>query len=435
MKNPKQAGEKPDENQENEAATGETDAAMILKADHREVESLFEKYRSAKSATEKIRLVQNICKLLVVHALLEEEIFYAACRENGVDHSTMDEAQVEHDTAKLLIAELMKEKLSDDYFDAKVTVLSEYIKHHVGEEEEPSDGIFAKAQKAGMDMDALGQKIQARKSQLLEGMQSNAFAPPRPRSLHPQPAWKQSQESTMPRYSSDNERDERGRFVSDDDRGRGGYQGGRWREDDNDHHGYASQNRDRDENGRFMSHDDDRGSSHRGRNMDRDRDDNGRFMGHDDDYRRGSSRYDGNNERDRDENGRFVSHDERGGMYRSRPARDDGDHRGSTSRNLDRDDNGRFMSDERYDRNRDDDRNGGSRGHGGWYGDSRGHSEATQRGWDDRQSGHRYDHDDDRPRRSFSSGYDDDRRGNGDRGWYGDPEGHAEAARRGWRNR
>ena len=80
---------------------------------------------------------------MIVHTRLEEEILYPACREKASDEELLDEAQVEHDSAKLLIADLMEAPSSDHFRDAKVTVLSAQIKHHVGEEEKPGDGIFA----------------------------------------------------------------------------------------------------------------------------------------------------------------------------------------------------------------------------------------------------------------------------------------------------
>jgi len=444
MKTPRQPGEKTDATSDSSGSDsdgGGQDAVALLKADHRKVEDLFTQYDAARDAGQKATLAKQICTELIVHTKLEEELFYAACREKEAEHDDLNEAQVEHDTAKVLIAELMSGRPNDEFRDAKVKVLSEYIKHHVGEEEEPSAGIFAKAQEAGVDMSALGQKIQARKSQLL-GMESMISRPPSPRSFHYQGEWQHSQERTsMPRYSTMNERDERGRFMSDD-RGRSHY-----RDDDDDRRGSSSRYRERDEDGRFMS-DDDRGHSRYGRGGDRDRDDNGRFTrGDDRDYGRSSGSRDrdengrfmsdddrhysrqGRGDRDRDENGRFMSHDERGGMYSSRSRYDDDDdRRGSSSGSRGRDENGRFTSG-----GRDDDRNGGSRDHGGWFGDSRGHAQAARQGWEHRQSGR-----DDDDRRYSSRGRDDDdhRGGNGDnRGWHGDPEGHAEAARRGWRHR
>ena len=196
------------------AGDGGHDAVALLKSDHRSVEALFEKYEAATSASEKAELVANICRELIVHTVLEEELFYPACRAAKVERGELDEAQVEHDSAKVLTAELMMEKPDAAYFDAKVKVLSEYIKLHVGEEENPGEGIFARALAAGVDMHALGEKLQARKSRLLEWMESPEFDPPSPRSLHVMIARKHSQESkAMPRYSKDLERDERGRFV------------------------------------------------------------------------------------------------------------------------------------------------------------------------------------------------------------------------------
>src|SRR3954466_5841212 len=118
------------------------DAIALLKADHRKVEELFEKYESARGR--KAEIAKQICMELIIHSMIEEEIFYPACREAGVDSDRMDEANVEHDGAKVLIAELENGSPDDDYYDAKVKVLSEEIKHHV-KEEEKRDGVFAQA--------------------------------------------------------------------------------------------------------------------------------------------------------------------------------------------------------------------------------------------------------------------------------------------------
>ncbi len=144
------------------------DAVALLKADHRKVEGLFEQYEEARGSSVKAKLAKEICLELVVHTTLEEEIFYPACRAQKVEHDDLDEAQVEHDGAKVLIRELMSQSPSDDYFDAKVKVLSEYIKHHVGEEEKPKSGIFSKAKKAGVDMAAVGAQLMARKPELMQ---------------------------------------------------------------------------------------------------------------------------------------------------------------------------------------------------------------------------------------------------------------------------
>src|SRR5579871_2396763 len=132
------------------------DAIALLKADHRTVEDLFEKYESARS--KRADLAKRICLELTVHTLIEEEIFYPACREAGVESDIMDEANVEHDGAKVLIAELEEGSPDDQYYDAKVSVLSEEIKHHV-KEEEKRGGIFTEAKKKELDLAALGDQI------------------------------------------------------------------------------------------------------------------------------------------------------------------------------------------------------------------------------------------------------------------------------------
>ncbi len=95
----------------------------------------------------------------MVHTLLEEEIFYPACTNQVKDEDLVEEAYVEHDGAKVLIAELLQGSPSDEFYDAKVTVLSEMIKHHVKEEEKRSEGLFAQARDAGLDVDALGEQM------------------------------------------------------------------------------------------------------------------------------------------------------------------------------------------------------------------------------------------------------------------------------------
>src|SRR5579871_469132 len=133
------------------------DAVSLLKADHRKVEALFASYESARGATSKAKLAQQICMELSVHATIEEEILYPACR-GKVDDDKVDEAYVEHDGAKVLIAELMSGSPEDEFYDAKVKVLSEEIKHHV-REEEGRDGIFAQAKKADVYMRELGERL------------------------------------------------------------------------------------------------------------------------------------------------------------------------------------------------------------------------------------------------------------------------------------
>jgi len=112
-----------------------------------------------------------------VHAQIEEEIFYPAC-EGKVDEDLLKESYVEHDGAKVLIAEIIKGGPSDEFYDSKVKVLSEEIEHHVEEEEKRMEGLFAQARKAGLDMDALGRELAARKAALTEQFKSNGIPTP-----------------------------------------------------------------------------------------------------------------------------------------------------------------------------------------------------------------------------------------------------------------
>src|ERR1700744_5195109 len=114
---------------------------------------------------------------LIIHSMLEEEIFYPACREAGVEDDMMDEAEVEHDGAKVLIAELEHGTPDDDYYDAKVKVLSEEIKHHVKEEEQRG-GVFAEAKSKGVDLDAIGEQMAARKQDLLKQIDADRLPAP-----------------------------------------------------------------------------------------------------------------------------------------------------------------------------------------------------------------------------------------------------------------
>lgn len=142
------------------------DAIQLLKADHREVEGWFEDFEKTSSDSKRQKLATSICTALKVHTQIEEDIFYPACREAGIEEDLMDEADVEHDSAKKLIAEIEAGGPGEDHWDARVTVLGEMIKHHVREEEQ-RDGMFAKAKKADLDLDELGAEMKARKSELM----------------------------------------------------------------------------------------------------------------------------------------------------------------------------------------------------------------------------------------------------------------------------
>jgi hemerythrin superfamily protein len=143
------------------------DAIALLKADHRQVEQWFEEFQSARSPGKKQSLAVNICNALKAHTTIEEEIFYPAFLQATKDEDMHHEAIVEHGGAKKLIAEIEASTPDDDYFDAKVNVLSEMIKHHVKEEENPS-GMFAEAKKSKMDLVEIGRELAARKRELME---------------------------------------------------------------------------------------------------------------------------------------------------------------------------------------------------------------------------------------------------------------------------
>jgi hypothetical protein len=154
--------------------TGRRDplAVKLLKTDHREVEGMFDEYEQLEADAEKLALFKKIALALKVHTQIEEEIFYPAER-GDVEDDLLDEARVEHDGAKKLIAEIEAMQPGDDLYDAKVRVLGEYIKHHVKEEEQPG-GIFAQAKRGEEDLDAMGEQLKARKKELMSKMGAKA---------------------------------------------------------------------------------------------------------------------------------------------------------------------------------------------------------------------------------------------------------------------
>ena len=153
------------------------DAVALLKKDHDAVEQLFKDFEKASGDGRKEKLAREICRQLTIHAQIEEEIFYPAC-EGKVEEDLLKESYVEHDAAKLLIAEIEAGGPSDEFYDAKVKVLSEEIAHHVQEEEKRMEGLFAQAKKAGLDMDALGEQLAQRKAELLQQTQSGPLPTP-----------------------------------------------------------------------------------------------------------------------------------------------------------------------------------------------------------------------------------------------------------------
>lgn len=158
------------------------DAIALLKADHRKVAALFEKFEKARTSATKQRLANEICAELVTHATIEEEIFYPACK-GKIENDLLSESYVEHDGAKVLIAEIQAGDPEHQFFDAKMKVLSEDIEHHVEEEEKRSTGVFAQARAAGVDMEALARRMLERKRQLAAQTAKQGPAAPKTRTF------------------------------------------------------------------------------------------------------------------------------------------------------------------------------------------------------------------------------------------------------------
>jgi hemerythrin superfamily protein len=163
----------------------ELDAIALLKADHRTVEDLFEKFEKTRGGGAKQRIAKQVCMELIVHAQIEEEIFYPAVKD-AVDEEIYTEAHVEHDGAKMLITEILAGDPDDEFYEANVKVLSEMIKHHV-HEEEMRDGMFAQARKGGIDLEALGEQIAQRKTDLTNLYRRNGLPRPKTRTLKASP--------------------------------------------------------------------------------------------------------------------------------------------------------------------------------------------------------------------------------------------------------
>jgi hemerythrin superfamily protein len=150
------------------------DATALLAKDHKDVKALFRRYeklvKAEADAGEREELASQICEMLTVHATVEEEIFYPAVRAAQVDADLLDEAAVEHASAKDLIEQIRSMEPDDDLYDAKVTVLGEYVNHHAEEEE---NQMFPKARRAKVDLEGLGEQIKQRK----QALQSSEAAP------------------------------------------------------------------------------------------------------------------------------------------------------------------------------------------------------------------------------------------------------------------
>jgi hemerythrin superfamily protein len=150
------------------ATAAKSDVTILLTRDHTEVRKLFKQYEKLADAqapaSERQALAEEICTQLTAHATAEEEIFYTAAREAGIEADLLDEAEVEHASAKDLIAQIRAMSPDEDLYDAKVKVLGEYIDHHVQEEEEE---MFPKCRRSKMDLAELARQVAERKAELL----------------------------------------------------------------------------------------------------------------------------------------------------------------------------------------------------------------------------------------------------------------------------
>ncbi|MBV9290445.1 MAG: hypothetical protein JO288_21950 [Hyphomicrobiales bacterium] len=374
-------------------------------------------------------IVEEFAALWLPHHLVETEILFPALEEAGADEEGMAAVEVRKDLLNLLLADLIQSE-ADEFVKAKLEALSDAF-DAVATAMSAARESVSETESSGERMSALGSKLSDRYERLKKRFESfqndvgEAMELLAPRSLSARfPRRQRRKESDMARYARTPDRDEQGRFLPEDDRegSRGGYrgrerEGGRFRQE-------------RDEGGRFNRESRQSRSRYEdeeedyGRSMSR-----GRGYDEDEDYgRRSQSR------------GRGYDQDEGYGqrsMSRGREYDEDEDY-GRRSMSPGRD----YDEDERHSRR------GEGRGHGGWFGDPEGHSEAARRGWEHGHEGNyrarssRYDEDDRRYESRRSSRYEDedDERGSrgrdrGHGGWSGDPEGHSQAARKGWEHR
>ena len=158
------------------------DATHLLAEDHRKVEGLFAQYDKASGDGRKEQLARQICTELKIHSMIEEEIFYPALR-GKISEDDLDEAYVEHDGAKALINEIEAGGPDEEFYDAKVKVLKEQIEHHVEEEEKIRGNLFQQARAADVDLEALGEKMAARKAELTRLAEREGLPPAEPATM------------------------------------------------------------------------------------------------------------------------------------------------------------------------------------------------------------------------------------------------------------
>jgi len=377
------AGSKNGANDENaNAKSGASDTVELLKAQHRDLQATLAK-RSEVDA-DHAAIVKEFAAAWLPHTIVEQEVLVPALKDAVVDEEKLASGAIQKDIINLLLADLLHNE-DREFAQAKLEALSKQFDALVEGADGEDSGLFAIVSSAEKSTPGLNAQMKARYERVKRRFANmgeslgEAMVMLAPRRLSVTPSSRQNRrEYEMSRYSSVRDRDEQGRFTSDDDRR------------------YSRGGPERDEQGRFMSE---------GRSR-------GRYDDEDERYGRRSM------SRERDDEGRFMSE---GGSH-SRGRHDDEDERYSRrSMGRDRDDEGRFT------------RSGSSegRGHGGWYGDSEGHSEASRRGWDNPRHGESGWYGDSEGHSEASRrGWDNPR--HGESGWYGDPEGHSEASRRGW---
>ncbi len=349
----------------------------LLKGEHARLDALFRGYESAEEA-QKDDALRALGQELIIQMTVKEQVLYPALQEARVEEAMINEALVSYDLAKFLLRDIFDGPADDHFRDAKVALLAQTVEHHVAKEEQPRQGLLAKA--AGIDDAGVTARMQERR-RVLEAESERGMPAPMPVvTFHRKPGStrRPGEESTMPQHGPD--RDEHGRFISNEEshRGRGGG-GGRY--------------------GRMEDDDRGRGMQSRG----------GRSYQEDEDYR-GRGGREGGGGRDQSQGGWF------------------GDPQGHSQAS-------RMGWDERR-------REGSDRGESGWFGDLEGHSDASRRGWDTRRR-EGTDHDSgwhgdpqghsDASRRGWET-----RRREGtdhDSGWHGDPQGHSQASRMGWETR
>jgi hypothetical protein len=177
-----------------------TDAIALLKQEHREVLDAFEQFEKARDDGRKATIAKQICTDLMIHAMLEEEIFYPSFR-GKIEDDLLDEAYVEHDSAKVLIAQIDAGAPGEEFWDAKVKVLGEEIEHHIKEEEKPGEGIFHEARQTDVDLVEMGQRMRDRKQVLKAKFEAEGLPAPEVRTMEGEPELEIGTEQQTPRPS------------------------------------------------------------------------------------------------------------------------------------------------------------------------------------------------------------------------------------------